>query len=179
MHGQARADELEEPGDQVDLDREGISQDRRLLERSADLRYFGEAYEVRVPIPAGAIEAGTLRRASEAFHDAHDRLYGYSYRGSQLTEVVNLRVTGVGIIDKPAVVEEPESEGAAQPASQREVYFDGGFVSTPVYSRRELTPGMSIDGPAIVEEYGSTTVIQPGQRAAIDRWRNLVLGERP
>lgn len=174
-----RAFETLEQSAQVDLDREGISQDRRLLERSADLRYFGEAYEVRVPIPAGAIEAGTLRRASEAFHDAHDRLYGYSYRGSQLTEVVNLRVTGVGIIDKPAVVEEPESEGAAQPASQREVYFDGGFVSTPVYSRRELTPGMSIDGPAIVEEYGSTTVIQPGQRAAIDRWRNLVLGERP
>jgi N-methylhydantoinase A len=170
-----RAFETLEQSARADLDREGIPPERQKLERSADLRYFGEAYEVRIPIPGGPVDMETLRHASDAFHAAHDRLYGYSYRGTQLTEIVNLRVTGIGRIDKPTMAESPAGDAKAPPSTQRPVYFDGHFLDTSIYDRDTLSPGMALDGPAIVEEYGATTVIQPRQRATVDGWSNLVL----
>lgn len=76
------------------LQRNGIAPERSLLVRSADLRYHGQAYEVRVEVSGGAIDAAFGQQAVEAFHQAHQRIYGYNYRGRQKVEFVNLRVTG-------------------------------------------------------------------------------------
>jgi N-methylhydantoinase A len=87
------------------LDAEGFARpDHRYL-RSADLRYFGQAFEVRVPVPDGPVDAASTEATVAAFHDAHQALYGYAFRDdpAQQVEWVNLRVTGVGPIRRPTL----------------------------------------------------------------------------
>jgi N-methylhydantoinase A len=159
-----------------DLRSQGMPEERRRFVRAADLRYFGQAYEVRIEIPSGVVDDATLRQAVDGFHDAHERLYGYSYRGTQLVEIVNVRVTGIGVIDKPLMAEAPTASGHAAPMrAHRAVYFEGAFVNCSIYRRADLSAGFRIDGPAVVEEYGSTTIIQPAQSARVDRYANLIV----
>jgi N-methylhydantoinase A len=165
-----------EEGAEAKLRQEGVPPDRRRYLRTADVRYFGEAYEVRIEVPPEELDPDGLHGVIDRFHTAHERLYGYSYRGTQLTEIVNLRVTAVGLIDKPRMAEAPEGEpSSAVPARERPVVFDGRFISCPIYERERLAPGMTVSGPGIVEEYGSTTVMQPGQSARVDRYGNLII----
>jgi N-methylhydantoinase A len=158
-----------------DLAREGVPAARRRYLRTADLRYFGEAYEVRVEMPAGDLGPTTWQEAANRFHTIHEALYGYSYRGSQLTEVVNVRVSGIGLIDKPVLAETRSGYGEAAPSGFREVFFEGGFAERPIYARADLHAGVVVTGPAIVEEYGSTTVVQPGQRVEVDPSGNMLI----
>ncbi|HEU5367428.1 MAG TPA: hypothetical protein VFU69_03150, partial [Ktedonobacterales bacterium] len=165
------------------LARHGIPPERQRLLRSADMRYQGQAYEVRVDIPAGAIDAATGQQAVEAFHLAHRRAYGYDYRGKQQVEFVNLRVTGLGLIDKPALheIETGGPDAAAARKGERAVYFEAvsDFQPCPLYDRTKLLSGNRITGPAIIEEYGSTTVVFPGQQAIVDRFGSLLLTRGP
>ena len=82
------------------LDAEGFPRDRHRYARSADLRYFGQAFEVRVPVGDGKVDPGAV---AAAFHDAHEQTYGYCLRDKpdQQVEWVNLRVTGIGPIHRP------------------------------------------------------------------------------
>ncbi len=163
------------------LTRHGVTPERCVLLRSADMRYHGQAYEVRVDIPGGLVDAATGQQAVAAFHQAHHRAYGYDYRGKQQVEFVNLRVTGLGLIDKPALREiaagGPDATAARK--GERAVYFEavGDFQPCPLYDRARLLAGNRISGPAIIEEYGSTTVIFPGQQAIVDRFGNLLLSK--
>jgi N-methylhydantoinase A len=161
------------------LARHGVPAERQRLLRSADMRYHGQAYEVRVDVPAGVVDAATGQQAVEAFHLAHQRAYGYDYRGKQQVEFVNLRVTGLGLIDKPTLreIESGGPDATAAHKGERAVYFEaaGAFEPCPLYDRAKLRAGNQITGPAIIEEYGSTTVVFPGQRVAVDRFGNLLL----
>ncbi len=164
------------------LQRNGIPPERSLLVRSADLRYHGQAYEVRVELSGGAIDAAFGQQAVEAFHQAHQRIYGYNYRGRQKVEFVNLRVTGLGLIEKPALQQIPSGGPDPAPAykDERPVYFEGAgaFQPCPLYDRAKLLAGMVIPGPAIIEEYGSTTVVFEAQQAQLDRFGNILLTRR-
>ncbi|GAA3386640.1 hydantoinase/oxoprolinase family protein [Cryptosporangium minutisporangium] len=155
------------------LDGEGFSRDEQRYLRTADLRYYGQAFEVRVPV-----EGLDLDAARDAFHDAHEQTYGYSFRDKpeQQVEWVNLRVTGVGPIRRPELVELTPGPAPA-PTGTREVCFDAGegYRETPIYWRPDLRPGNTITGPAIVEEYGSTVPLHPGFTAEIDRFGNLII----
>jgi N-methylhydantoinase A len=161
------------------LTRHGVPDERMALVRSADLRYHGQAYEVRVDIASGRVDLETGQQAVEAFHQAHHATYGYDYRGRQPVEFVNLRVTGLGLIDKPTLQE--IAAGSADPSAahsgERPVYFEaaGQFEPCPLYNRAKLLAGNLIVGPAIIEEYGSTTVVFPGQQVRVDRFGNLLL----
>ncbi len=161
------------------LARHGVAPERRMLLRSADLRYHGQAYEVRVDMPGGPIDAQTGQQSAEAFHKAHRAAYGYDYRGKQQVEFVNLRVTSLGLIDKPALREIASGgpDASAAYRGERDVYFESNtsFQPCPLYDRPRLLAGNRIAGPAIIEEYGSTTVIFPGQQAEVDRFGNLLL----
>lgn len=163
---------------------EGFADDTMLIERSADLRYFGQAWEVRVDAPPGVLDRSSADVVVDRFHAAHERAYGYSYRDArqpQQIEWVNVRVTGIGPIKRPRLVELARPfEGDASRAytAARRVYFDEQFVDTPIYARERLQPGDRFDGPAIVEEFGSTTVVFPGQQATVDGFGNLVLERR-
>ena len=103
------------------LDGEGFARDEHRYVRTVDLRYFGQAFEVRVPAPDGERRRGVRRRASPTrFHDEHRALYGYDFRDDprQQVEWVNLRVTGVGPITRPELRElAPPTASATAPSA--------------------------------------------------------------
>src|SRR5205085_9802290 len=96
----------------------------------------------------------------------------------QRLEWVNVRVAGVGPLQKPAIrPRQRDLTGGVERAcsGRRDVWFDSNSVDTLIYARGQLQPVDVIDGPAIVEEFGSTTVVFPGQCAHVDEHANLIL----
>lgn len=134
--------------------------------RQADLRYRGQAYEITVPW------TGSIDECINAFHRKHEALYGFSSPEEQV-ELVNLRVTAIGLVSKPEIKAEREEEYTPKPETYRQVYFNEGWVDTPVYDRDKLKAGTRIDGPAIIEEYDSTIVVPPDFVAFVDRYRSI------
>lgn len=163
------------------LDLEGFDRADHQFQRTADLRYVGQAFEVRVPVPPGQLDQPAVDQVAEAFHDEHKALYGYDFRGDdrQQVEWVNLRVTGVGPITRPTLPQIGAGEGDAQRArtGTRPVCFDAadGYVDTSVYWRPDLADGDLVRGPAIIEEFGSTVPVHPGFEVRVDAWGNLVI----
>ena len=157
------------------LAREGFERrDRRFL-RTADLRYYGQAFEVRVTVPGGPVTAELLDTVADTFHAEHRALYGYDFRGDPRQEVewVNLRVTGIGPIRTPSVPTAATGAGADRALTgSRPVYFDD-WTEASVYQRDALGAGDRVTGPAIIEEFGSTVPVHPGFRATVDRHGNL------
>ncbi|WP_049562816.1 hydantoinase/oxoprolinase family protein [Nonomuraea sp. SBT364] len=153
------------------LDREGF--DEPVHVRSADLRYYGQAYEVRVPAPAGPLDEEWRAQVVGRFHDAHEKLYGYAYRddGRHGVEWVNLRVSGIGPITRPVIRRDPYQRIEPVEAS-RSVHFEEAH-DTPVLQRAALEAGAVVEGPAVIEEYGSTIPIHPGFSAKVDEYGNL------
>jgi N-methylhydantoinase A len=170
----------------VALGKEGFPPSAHRLARSADLRYYGQAFEVRVPAPGGPVDeefrAGVVRR----FHEAHERLYGYCYRDDprHAVEWVNLRVSGIGPITRPELRARPAGDGDPERArtGTRRVCFGGppgdpgaGWPDTPIYRRDRLAPGDVLRGPAVIEEFGSTLPLHPGFQARVDPYANLMV----
>ncbi|GAA4110889.1 hydantoinase/oxoprolinase family protein [Knoellia locipacati] len=168
------------------LSKEGFAAEEHQFTRTVDLRYFGQAYEVRVNAPTdAAIDDAYAAKVAEAFHDEHRQLYGYDFRNdpTQQVEWVNLRVTGVGPITRPELQElAPVADDAGSVEdrarrSTREVCFDAedGYVETGVWWRPDLAVGDTITGPAIIEEFGSTVPVHPGFVVRVDTYGNLVI----
>ena len=163
--------------DAVDsLVRDGIDLARIRVAREADMRYAGQSMEVRVAAPAGAVDAAFPAALIDAFHAAHLRTFGYNYAGEQKIELVNFCVSGFGLIERPDIPK-LAARGASTPArkSVRPVYFDGAFRDTPVYDRAVLSAGFRVEGPAVVEEFGSTTVVFPAQQLEVDAHGILIV----
>jgi N-methylhydantoinase A len=157
------------------LTRDGIEVSRIRLVREADIRYAGQSMEVRVTAPGGAIDAAFLAGLIGAFNAAHLKTFGYNYAGQQKIELVNLCVSGFGLIERPQMPKLAQRDGKPAPKSSRAVYFGSAFRDTPVYDRSSLPTGKPVDGPAIIEEFGSTTVIFPGQLVEADPHGILVV----
>ncbi|MCY4088000.1 MAG: hydantoinase/oxoprolinase family protein [Actinomycetia bacterium] len=161
---------------------QGIEASQVELERLADMRYVGMATELTITVPSGKPTLESMRLAFDAFHAAHERAYGYAYRGEQLVEVINVRVSGTGPLSFIDLSEEPVSPAAAAVAAagRRAVYFgpEEGAHECALYERRALGTGCVIRGPAIVEQYDSTIVVPPWADAAVDGFRNLVIERR-
>jgi N-methylhydantoinase A len=162
------------------LAREGFAEHERVFVRTADLRYFGQAYEVRVDVPAGPVTDDLVAAVAEAFHDEHRALYGYDNRVDTRQEVewVNLRVSGIGPIRKPSLPEVASGTGARAVGS-REVFFDDGWVDAAVYDRALLGAGDTVVGPAVLEEFSSTVPLHPGFTARVDGHGNLLIRRTP
>ena len=172
------------------LSQEGFAEEQHRLVRTADLRYFGQAFEVRVAVPEGVLDRDALASVVDGFHAEHRSLYGYDFAGddSQPVEWVNLRVTGIGPIKRPEIrrhdADPPKkldgelaSSLASGRVSERPVCFDAadGYVDTAVLWRPDLAPGTVVDGPAIIEEFGSTVPLHPGFTARVDEYLNLIV----
>jgi N-methylhydantoinase A len=171
---------------------QGFDPGAQRLIRTADLRYFGQAFEVRVPVPdrpasagsAAAFDAALADDVASAFHDAHRALYGYDFRGDarQHVEWVNLRVTGVGPITRPAMpsLERGDGDPARARTGGRPVCFGRGedVVEAGIYARQALTAGDVVAGPAVIEEYGATVPLHPGFTAVVDEQANLRIRPR-
>jgi N-methylhydantoinase A/oxoprolinase/acetone carboxylase beta subunit len=148
-----------------DMTAEGFAEKDVFIERSLDMRYVGQAYEIRVPL---------TKEYVEDFHAEHQRLYGHS-NVARATEVVNVRVNAAGITQKHEFASE-EVEAAALPApvSKRDAWFGERFWETVVYHREQLAPGMEGVGPAIVSGGEATVVVPPNFRFRIDGVGTLV-----
>ncbi|HJO81748.1 MAG: hydantoinase/oxoprolinase family protein [SAR202 cluster bacterium] len=142
---------------------------------SADLRYTGQNYELPVDAPPSPWDGASLDLLAERFHIEHERANGY--RSDQATvQLVNLRVTALAPMPHlPSVSERHMQAAVAAPRVYREVWWDGEFTPTPIYERSQLSIGARLDGPVIVEQMDSTTLIAPGERARIDENGNLVI----
>jgi N-methylhydantoinase A/oxoprolinase/acetone carboxylase beta subunit len=154
--------------------------DSVLIQRVADCRYLGQGYELRVDVGAGAIDDAWVEKLRAGFHDNHQREYSRRFEESDI-EVPNVRVRGIGLmpqLDTPEVEHGPESAEAAL-RYEREAWFRvrGELVRTPTryYDRSSLQAGNRLEGPAIVNQYDSTTVIPPGVSAHVDRLGNIVI----
>jgi N-methylhydantoinase A len=163
------------------LEREGVPKGAMQFHRQVDMRYVGQSYEISISAPEENAHI-QLNELVERFHREHDRVYGFS-APTEPTEIVNLRLSAIGTISKPRdqVIDSAGPDGAAVALQgQRPVYFAeaGGFVDCPIYLRYELGQGVAIDGPAVVEEMDSTTVVHPGFQATVDRMGNLLLSPR-
>jgi N-methylhydantoinase A len=158
------------------LKADGIDPERMRIVREADVRYSGQSTEVKVTAPAGTVNGSFLDGLVQGFHAAHLRTFGYNYAGQQKVELVNFCVSGFGLIDRPQLPRIAQ-QGDAVPArrSVRPVYFDGAFCDTPVYDRAGLRAHARLRGPAIIEEFGSTTVVFPQQELTVDAHGILVI----
>ncbi len=161
------------------LTKEGFAAEQHAFVRTADVRYFGQAFEVRVGVPDGPVTAETLAEVVARFHAEHRVLYGYDFSGdaTQQVEVVNLRVSGIGPIRRPAILKSAGPADAPRPTGSRTVCFDAetGSVETPVYWRPDLPAGQVLVGPVIIEEFGSTVPIHPGFTARVDDFANIIV----
>jgi len=157
------------------LQRDGIEAPRIRLVREADIRYAGQSMEVRVTAPGGAVDKLFLSGLIGAFNAAHLKTFGYDYAGKQKIELVNLCVSGFGVIERPQMPKLAAREGKPTPKGNRAVYFGNVFLDTPVYDRASLPSGGRVDGPAVVEEFGSTTVVFPDQYVEVDPHGILVV----
>jgi N-methylhydantoinase A len=155
-----------------ELLREQFPRERLVTRRHAGMRYRGQSYEVAVPVPSlsGPDDLADLARR---FHDAHQRRYGHMAQ-AEAVEIVNFQVTAVGLIPKPEMRSFAKTDGQATPRATRQAYFSATEArDVPVLARDSLQPGMQIEGPTIIEEKTSTTVIYPGQRAHVDSYLNI------
>ncbi len=147
--------------------------------RAADMRYVGQEHAVTVALPTTLFDTEDRAGIKRAFDDIHQIRYGYAAAGEP-AEIVSLRGAVIGLLSTP-VSERIATGGARPPAAAargaRAVYFTQprDFVSTPTFDRAALLAGNRIDGPALVEEYASTTVVLPGDRLEVDNFGNLVI----
>ncbi len=131
--------------------------------RQYDARYQGQSFELTID------HDGSPGAIAQHFHEAHRTRYGYDVPGEAI-ELVNAKLTGLGSL--PALPdfdsEHERRSGDRDGAATRKVYVDGRFVDVPVLQRVLLADGRHLDGPAVVEEYDSTTYVPPGWSLAVD-----------
>ncbi len=145
----------------------GTGETPLVLERSLDVRYRGQGYELNVPFGEDFVAA---------FHQTHERRYGYA-DPSRETEVVNVRLRAVGAaprVDLPRA-ELERSDASAAIIGRQALVADGREHDAALIDRDLLRPGNTFDGPALVIEYSTTTVVPPGFAARVDEWFNLLL----
>lgn len=148
-----------------------------VFERAADMRYLGQEHAVTVDLPQVYFDHKDRAGIKNHFDEVHKIRYGTS-APQEPADIVSLRVTVLGRMKKPPrneVVAGQETPDAQALRAHKPVYFrsQGDFVSTPVYKRDQLKSGNLIQGPALIEEHASTTVVQPGDNVQVDHFGNL------
>ena len=148
------------------------------LARAADMRYAGQGYELSVPLPEGPVDAGTPAALRAAFDRVYAHRYGYSDARAAV-ELVTVSVTATGAGPEVRLPEHRPGTRSASEARKpdRPVYFPEtrGYVPCAVFDRSRLPVGSTVEGPAVVEEPESTSVLPPGTTAEVDPWANLIV----
>ncbi|MCL6639822.1 MAG: Hsp70 family protein, partial [Candidatus Rokubacteria bacterium] len=146
------------------------------LVREADARYVGQGYELTVPVPAGDLDAAALRGVRRRFDEVYAARYGYA-SAEEPVEIVTWKLSAIGATPRVALAKAAAGEGEALKGRRRAWFPEtGGWTDTPVYDRYRLAAGRTLQGPAIVEERESTTVLPPGVEATVDAYGNLIAG---
>jgi N-methylhydantoinase A len=164
MEAQARAD----------LVQDGFGDRQIRIERALDMRYAGQGYEMS--IACGHLDAGALADLRDNFDEQHKSMFGHM-APEEPVEVVSYRVRGIGLVPAVSLPKFTRTGKALSDAlrEMRTVRFDGTTVDCPVYQRERLDVGLTLTGPAILDQFDCTTVICPGQTARVDEWKNLIV----
>ena len=168
---------MEEEG-RAAIGQSAVTPEAIVIERAADMRYVGQEHAVTVELPSDFFKRQDRAAIKERFDAVHAVRYGTS-APKEPADIVSLRATVSGLMRKPP--RNTVEEGSASPPARalrgtKKVYFRGsGYVNTPVFRRSSLQRGNRMEGPALVEEHASTTVIQPGDVATVDQYGNLQL----
>jgi N-methylhydantoinase A len=154
---------------------ERVSEDAAIFQRYLDLRYEGQEFSIKVPVAAEELAKGDLKTIRDRFDSIHDRNFGHAAPDEPL-EMVNVRLSARGVRNKmqmPAI----KISGKVAPRSTRKVCLESAdrFEDCPVYSRETLFAGAEVEGPALIEEYGSTTVMFRGDRATVSKTGEIII----
>jgi len=142
---------------------QAVAPDEVTVSRQVDMRYEGQSYEITVPVDA-PVDAESVERAVERFHAEHARRYGHARRDEPVA-AVTLRANGEA--QTPPLADRPAAPDADPDKGTRGVHFDGAVHETAVYDRTALSVGRTVEGPAVLEESGSTSLVPPGTRATV------------
>ena len=170
--------EMEDAG-RAAIERTSINAGETVIQRAADMRYVGQEHAVTVDLSLAYFSDQDRDGIKAEFDRVHEIRYGTSAPAEQ-AEIVSLRSAVTGTMQKPPL--EPIEAGAEAPvdaakAGSRRIYFgeETGFVDTPAYNRSHFLAGNRIEGPAVIDEHASTTLIEPGDFAIVDAYGNLVI----
>ena len=172
--------ELEQEGRTI-VESADIEPDQVEVRRSAEMRYQGQGFNLRVPVPPGSLDAESGRRLTQAFEAKYQTTYGITSKGVPI-QAINWRVTVAGPAPKVKSPSWADHAVGNQPQKgTRPAIFSGTAqeVETPVYDRYSLPSGFAAQGPAIIEEAESTTVILPGWSFSVDMHGSIVLEVSP
>jgi len=151
----------------------GIPEERVELRRYVRMQYMGQLNDLEIRSPHEELtEASHVDELIAAFEEAYGKLYARSARSPELGYLVtNVIVTGAVEVEKPALPDEDEVDGAPEPKEQRQVWWTEGWSKTPIFEQGELSAGHTVQGPAIIESPADTFAIPPGRTAKLDRNR--------
>jgi N-methylhydantoinase A len=150
------------------------------LEPTVEMRYFGQNYGSTIALSLTDWRFGEneMKETIERFEAEHRRLYGYDIP-DEIVEFVHFNMTALGLTEKPGLATLPAG-GVTAPAGRRDVFFrDEGWVPTTIYHRDTLPPGATLEGPAVIEEAMSTSLVHPGDTAEVDGYGNILLRVSP
>lgn len=153
----------------------GARPDEITLTRTADMRHIGQGFEISVPVPGGDLTAGSLDGIREAFFGSYNQLFDRTVRDVPI-EALSWRLAASAPVPNIALEFGGQPDGTGEKLKgTRQVYFpETGFTDCQVWDRYALVPGDSFEGPAVVEERESTTVIGPGGKVTVDKYRSLI-----
>ena len=153
---------------------EHVPQARQRTVWTVGARYFGQNYELTLPVDVSLSDQALVDSIRAAFHEAHERNYGFCAH-SEPIQLVNLSVKALGELERPVLPTLPRSP-LPEPVDRRStVYAVGERHDTPVYSRESLVAGMTVVGPAIIEQMDTTVVVYPGDECTVDDWGNVII----
>lgn len=156
------------------LHHEGVQDEDIVLQRSVEMMYKGQWRSLVVAAPASIT---SIEELVESFHREHEREYNYRCDDAPVS-IFRIAVKATGVVPKAHMKAREERSHAPEPIARREVWFDGKGEDTAIFARERLEAGAEIEGPAIVEQFDSTTVIPPGTKARADAYGNILIDVR-
>lgn len=164
-----RFDELRALAD-VQLDADNVPQSERVYKKVAECRYVGQGFELRADVPEGPLTADNKQSVVDAFFDAHKQVYGHAFK-DQLTEAITLRLiasAATGSLNVPDLSQGGRVDPQEALMYTRQTRFDDGqSLDTPRYRRPDLRAEDRVNGPAIIVQHNSTTLVPPGWSAHV------------
>lgn len=153
---------------------EGVSEEDVVITKSIDMRYAGQEHTVEIQVPFSVIDNKNIEEIIRNFHENHERLYSYTLPENGV-EIVNIKVKALGKLEKPKMIEKDSVEGNALKEEREVFYEESGWINTPVYDKDKLRVDEIIDGPAIIEEKTSSTILLDGDKLNKDKYGNLII----
>ena len=166
---------------QAALDQQHLPDAPRQFRRALDFHYVDMSTHLTIDLPQGGLSNDILQRAVTRFHQQHEQRCGFSFQDRKEVSLSTLRITAIVAQPKPALPTIAAQTGPVQPIDTRAVFFfeARGFLACPVYARTHLGAGAVLTGPAVVEQYDTTTLIPPDCQATVDRFGTLILKRTP